>query len=82
MIGKVANATQAIAMVKRHLLNPTEFCVGQCTYAMPSIARNDPAFKDNSYWRGRIWGPMNYLVYLGLRRYKNADPVVGIAIKV
>ncbi|MGA7856772.1 MAG: hypothetical protein WCA11_02525, partial [Terracidiphilus sp.] len=26
------------------------------------------------YWRGRIWGPMNYLVYLGLRNYD--DPAV------
>jgi len=40
---------------------------------MPSIARNDPAFKDQNYWRGRIWGPMNYLVYLGLANYGAAD---------
>jgi len=39
---------------------------------MPSIARNDAAFKDQNYWRGRIWGPMNYLVYLGLRNYGDA----------
>jgi putative isomerase len=38
---------------------------------MPSIARNDPAFKDQKYWRGRIWGPLNYFVYLGLRNYDN-----------
>ena len=24
---------------------------------------------DQNYWRGRIWGPMNYLVYLGLQNY-------------
>jgi len=36
---------------------------------IPSIARSDPAFKDQDYWRGRIWGPMNYLVYLGLENY-------------
>ncbi len=28
---------------------------------LPSIARNDVAYKDNVYWRGRIWGPMNFL---------------------
>ena len=39
---------------------------------LPSIARDDPAFKDQNYWRGRIWGPMNYLVYLGLRNDDNA----------
>ena len=53
-------------MVKEHLLNPDEF-YGE--WMIPSIARNDPAFKDQDYWRGRIWGPMNFLVYLGLRNY-------------
>jgi putative isomerase len=38
---------------------------------MPSISRSASAFKDNSYWRGRAWGPMNMLVWLGLRRYKH-----------
>ncbi len=32
-----------------------------------------PEFKDNDYWRGRIWGPTNYLVYLGLCNYDCAD---------
>ena len=53
-------------MIRKHLLNSDEFW-GQ--WVIPSIARNDPAFADQDYWRGRIWGPMNYLVYLGLRNY-------------
>jgi len=36
-------------------------------WIIPSIARNDPAFPDQNYWRGRIWGPMNYLVTWGWR---------------
>jgi len=43
-------------------------------WVIPSIARDDPAFGDQNYWRGRIWGPMNYLVYLGLCNYD--DPAV------
>ena len=35
---------------------------------MPSISRNDPAYSDNDYWRGRIWAPMNFLAYLALRK--------------
>ncbi len=66
-----ATPQQAERMVKEHLLNPTEFWG---TWVIPSIARNDPAFQDQDYWRGRIWGPMNYLVYLGLKKYSN--PVV------
>ena len=40
---------------------------------IPAIARNDAAFEDQDYWRGRIWGPMNYLVSLGLARYPQGD---------
>ena len=66
MLAHSATPEQAQLMVKKHLLNPEEFW-GE--WVIPSIARNDPAFKDQNYWRGRIWGPMNYLVYLGLRNY-------------
>ena len=40
---------------------------------MPSIARNVPGSADQNYWRGRIWGPMNFLVYLGMRNYDVKD---------
>jgi len=53
-------------MINEHFYNPEEFW-GR--YILPSIARNDPAYKDNLYWRGRIWAPLNFLVYLGLRNY-------------
>ena len=66
MLAHAATPEQARIMVDKHLLNPQEFW-GE--WVIPAIARNDPAFKDQDYWRGRIWGPMNYLVYLGLRNY-------------
>jgi putative isomerase len=66
MLAKAATPAQADRMVREHLQNPEEF---GGTYVIPSIARNDTAFKDQDYWRGRIWGPMNYLVYLGLCNY-------------
>lgn len=66
MLAHAATQGQAQTMVSKHLLNPEEFW-GE--WVIPSIARDDPAFKDQNYWRGRIWGPMNYLVYLGLRNY-------------
>ncbi len=67
LLAKAATQAQAERMVKEHLLNPEEFS-GE--WMMPSIAINDPAFKDQEYWRGRIWAPMNFLVYLGLRNYQ------------
>lgn len=38
-------------------------------FGLPSVTRDDPAFADNSYWRGRSWPPLNFLVWQGLRRY-------------
>ena len=66
LLAKVPTQAQAERMMKEHFYNPEEFW-GK--YIMPSIARNDSAFKDNIYWRGRIWAPMNFLVYLGIRNY-------------
>jgi hypothetical protein len=63
----IATPDQANRMVKEHLLNPQEFW-GQ--YVAPTIARNDPAFPDQFYWRGDIWGPTNYMLYEGLNRYR------------
>jgi len=63
----IATQKQAERMVKEHLLNPEEFWG---TYVVPSISRNDPAFADQHYWRGSIWGLTNYMVYQGLKRYK------------
>jgi len=70
MLAKACTPQQANRMIKEHYYNPNEFW-GE--YVMPSIARNDSAFKDNSYWRGRIWAPMNFLVYLGMQNYNVKD---------
>ena len=66
LLAKAATPEQAARMVKEHLLNQAEFWVD---WPLPSIARSDPAFRDQEYWRGRVWGPMNFLVYLGLLNY-------------
>ena len=71
MLAHVATAEQARVMIEKHLLNEKEFWGD---WVIPSIEKDDPAFHDQDYWRGRIWGPMNYLVYLGLRNY--AEPAV------
>lgn len=69
MLAHAATPEQAKTMVEKHLLNTKEFW-GE--WVIPSIERDDPAFHDQDYWRGRIWGPMNYLVYLGLMNYDDA----------
>ena len=53
-----------------HYYNKEEF-YGE--WMLPSIARNDAAFQDQDYWRGRIWAPLNFLTYLALTRTGLAD---------
>ncbi len=66
LLAGVPNRKQAGRMMNEHLLNPAEFG-GE--WMIPATPRNDPAFKDNIYWRGRIWAPLNFLVYAGLYKY-------------
>jgi len=66
LLARIPDEPRARLMVNKHLLNPKEF-FGE--YMIPTISRDDPAFKDQQYWRGTIWPPTNYLVYQGLKAY-------------
>lgn len=66
LLAGVPTQAQAERMIQEHYFNPERF---HGEWVLPSISRDDPAFADNSYWRGRIWAPMNFLVYLGMRNY-------------
>jgi neutral trehalase len=66
LIAHAATQAQAEAMCKNNFYNPDKFWGD---WIMPSIMRSDSGFKDNEYWRGRIWAPMNFLVYLGMNNY-------------
>lgn len=65
MLAGIPSKNQARSIMKDHYYNPKEF-YGE--YIIPSIARNDQSY-NNDYWRGAVWGPMNFLVYVGLREY-------------
>jgi putative isomerase len=66
LLAKAPTQQQAERMVNEYLLNPEQF-FGE--WIIPSIARSDKTFMEQDYWRGRIWAPMNFLVYLGLSNY-------------
>ncbi len=70
LISKSATEAQARRMIDEHFFNPDEFW-GE--WIMPSIAKNDLAYPEQDYWRGRIWAPMNWLVYIGLTNYTILD---------
>lgn len=58
-------------MMKEHFYNTNEF-YGE--WILPSVPRNDTAFKEQNYWQGRVWAPLNFLVYLGLRKHNLIEP--------
>ena len=52
-------------VLEEHYYNEEEF-YGE--WMLPAIARCDPAFGDQDYWRGRVWAPLNFLTYLALKK--------------
>ncbi|MDR2477506.1 MAG: hypothetical protein LBD18_06955 [Treponema sp.] len=72
------SAPRVQRMVDEHFFNKEEF-YGE--YMIPAIARNDPAYHDQDYWRGRIWAPLNYLVYIALRRHGQKEACGVLAEK-
>lgn len=73
-----ATEERARRMVEEHLYNPQEFW-GE--FVIPTIARNDPAYPDQNYWRGRIWAPTNYLTYAALKHAGQREACARLAEK-
>jgi hypothetical protein len=78
LLARIPNEEKAAKLVRAHLVNQEEFW-GE--YVIPTISRNDSAFKDQLYWRGRVWPPVNYLVYLGLKAYGFDDVAHQLALR-
>jgi putative isomerase len=49
-----------------HIFNEEEFWTEM---PMPSIWLKEESVNDNVYWRGRSWPPLNFITYVGLKRY-------------
>jgi hypothetical protein len=78
LAARVASKEQAHRLVYEHLLNPEEFW-GE--YVLPTISRDDAAYREQYYWRGSIWTPMNYFTYEGFKRYGYDDVAAKLAEK-
>jgi hypothetical protein len=51
------------------------------TWVLPTLAYDDPDYHQQEYWRGDIWGPVNYLVFQGLQRYASPEQRTDFARK-
>jgi putative isomerase len=61
-----AASPEQASRLLQHLSNPLTF---GGAFVLPNATRDDDAFAENVYWRGRIWPNVNYMVWLGLKRY-------------
>ncbi|GGE04016.1 hypothetical protein GCM10011390_23690 [Aureimonas endophytica] len=72
-----ADAAQARRLLD-HLADPAMF---GGALPLPNVARVDPAYGEQIYWRGRIWPNVNFLVWQGLRRYGFEAEAADLAAK-
>ncbi len=68
LLAGIPDEARAQRMLKR-LLDPRQFWGD---YVVPSISRDDPAFRPESQqsWRGAVRPAANYLLYQGLKAYR------------
>jgi hypothetical protein len=69
LIAGVPNATQAASVLK--VITTTTKFWGN--WVLPTVSYDDPAWPGQTYWHGTIWGPVNYLVFQGLKRYATPE---------
>lgn len=50
-------------------------------WILPTVSRQDPLFLEQTYWHGTIWGPVNYLVFQGVKRYASPEFQAAFAQK-
>ncbi len=74
----IGSPEQSAALVTRYF-EPTDKFGG--AFVLPSVTRDDPAYGDNVYWRGRIWPPLNFWTYQGLRRVGREAEAAALAEK-
>ena len=67
-----ARAQRALAV----LTDPKKFWG---TYLLPTVSYDDPDYHFQQYWRGDVWGPANYLVWPGIRRYASPEQATEFA---
>jgi hypothetical protein len=58
--------------VLKVLTDPTKFW-GK--YLLPTVAYDDPNYHDQEYWKGDVWGPPNYITWVGFKNYASPDQI-------
>ncbi|TCO42586.1 putative isomerase [Kribbella antiqua] len=77
LLAGVGVGERSARMIAEHLL-PDDGFGGE--WILPTSPRYEPIeLKETSYWEGRAWPPVNFLVYLGLLRAGEKDAAAWLA---
>jgi neutral trehalase len=77
LLAGIGAGERAGRMVAEHLMTDDGFG-GE--WILPTSPRHEPIeFKATSYWEGRAWPPVNFLVYLGLLRAGEKEAAAWLA---
>jgi putative isomerase len=68
--------TKEMAQRMAEVLNTDSW---QTPLPLPTVDRNDPRWKPNSFWRGDVWPSTNYQIACGLHDYGYKDLAAKIA---
>jgi neutral trehalase len=66
MLVGIAPKSRVERMIREHLLNPKEFWLPR---PVPVVAADEETFRPDSFWRGTVWGNIDFIVVSGLRNY-------------
>jgi glycogen debranching enzyme len=50
-------------------------------WILPAVSSKDPLFLGQTYWHGTAWGPVNYLVFQGVKHYATPQTQAEFAQK-
>lgn len=66
LFARIYTHKEARDLVHKHLLNEEEF---NLPYMVPTVAKSDPSFNPQGFWRGPVWFSTNWMIYKGLLQY-------------
>lgn len=66
LFARILSQDEANRLVEQHLKNPHEFGT---RFSVPSVAKDDPSFNADGFWRGPVWAATNWFIYRGLKGY-------------
>ncbi len=62
-----------------HIFDESEFWT---KFPLPSVWLKDESYKDNVYWRGRSWPPLDFITYIGLKRYGKDEEATKLVTRI